>query len=143
MSLAGVEKNQSSVEIRLEFIIWPGQRGREQINMHKRSIGEIKLLHRGHTHTHHAKLCTHKLQTCSLHIAGKMPARSFPPSAIALIPLLSFPFRCKSHGGNECFAHDLLLNSIGGGRGGRGRRGRGKEKGEGARGAENLHLREK
>ena len=118
------------------MIIWPGQKGREQINMHKRSIGEIKLLRRGHTHTHthHAKLCTHKLQTCSLHIAGKMPApSSLPPSAIAiaLIPLLSFPFRCKSHGGNECFAHDLLLNS----------RGKGKVKGAG--GVESLQLFEK
>ena len=53
----------------------------ERINMHKRSIGEIKLptpRTRTHTDRHHAKLCTHKLQTCSLHIAGKMPAPSLP-----------------------------------------------------------------
>ena len=63
----------------------------EQINMHKRSIGEIKLLTprtRRHTDRHHAKLCTHKLQTCSLHIAGKMPAPS--PSLSLPLPLPLF-----------------------------------------------------
>ena len=105
----------------------------ERINMHKRSIGEIKLLHRGHADTqtdtmqNYVHINYKLVRYISLARCRLPPSLPLTAIATALIPLLSFPFRCKSHGGNECFAHDLLLNSRA--RGGEG-------KGKGASGVE-------